>query len=135
MKNNRKCLICGKGYHYCPTCPDDSEKPNWYFVFCSEKCNQLNNVISNYSVNNITKEQASKLLEKIDFSLDDIAIKENKECIEEIMKSQKNVTVEKTVEEQETTKEDSLSEDSESSVEEKSATQTETYKKSKRYRG
>lgn len=39
--SNRTCKVCGKTYHYCPTCPRDSDKPAWMTRFDSSTCKQL----------------------------------------------------------------------------------------------
>lgn len=41
MSNNRICKICGKSYHYCPTCPRDADKPSWMTRFDSDTCKKL----------------------------------------------------------------------------------------------
>ena len=38
IKNNRECIICGRSYHYCPTCGADVGKPTWYAIFDGQNC-------------------------------------------------------------------------------------------------
>ena len=46
MSNNRTCKVCGKTYHYCPTCPRDNDKPAWMTRFDSSTCKQLWDILS-----------------------------------------------------------------------------------------
>lgn len=46
MSNNRTCKVCGKSYHYCPTCPRDNDKPTWMTRFDSSNCKQLWDILA-----------------------------------------------------------------------------------------
>lgn len=46
MSNNRTCKVCGRTYHYCPTCPRDDDKPAWMIRFDSSTCKQLWDILA-----------------------------------------------------------------------------------------
>lgn len=81
----RKCFICGKEYSYCPVCDQDKNKPTYLFLFCSDKCNQINDVISKYEFGKLNIKDANEILKKIDINGINIISKSNKKIIEEIM--------------------------------------------------
>lgn len=85
MAKNRTCLLCGQKYSYCPHCDRDKLKPTWYFVFCSDKCNQLDSILSNNTAGHTTLAKAKKEISKVKFDINDIAIPENRAHIEKIM--------------------------------------------------
>ena len=57
-QNNRTCIICGKQYHYCPTCGEDSSKPTWYLIFDSQNCHDIYDVCTQYRDEKITAKKA-----------------------------------------------------------------------------
>lgn len=65
MKNNRKCFFCGQDFYYCPTCPNDSNKPTWHVLWCSEKCKDLDNVVAAHRSGKITTEEAQKRIKEL----------------------------------------------------------------------
>ena len=67
-KNNRKCIVCGKLYTYCPHCGADATKPAWYAEFHDENCREIFHIVSEYLANEITKEEAQKRVQKCDLS-------------------------------------------------------------------
>ena len=67
-KNNRICCICGKEYHFCPTCSEDYNKPTWYAIFDTERCHDIYEICTNYRDGIITIENAKERLSKFDLS-------------------------------------------------------------------
>ena len=68
IKNNRTCLVDGKKYSYCPSCSQDKNKPAYMATFCSENCMKLFMAASDYAANEISKEDAKKIVDKADLS-------------------------------------------------------------------
>lgn len=68
MKDNKTCAVCYSGYHYCPNCRDDKDKPTWMFVFCSENCHDIYMTTSAYANKKITAKEAKDKLDKLDIS-------------------------------------------------------------------
>lgn len=85
MGKERTCLLCGGKYKYCPHCDKDSSKPTWYFLFCSEICHELDNILSNHTHGKLTTEEAKKKIEKLDMTKINIQYEPNKKHIEEIL--------------------------------------------------
>lgn len=67
-KNNRKCIICSREYHYCSTCGEDSGKPSWYAIFHSQNCHDIYDVCVAYRDKEITVDEAYDKLSKLDLS-------------------------------------------------------------------
>ena len=85
-KNNRKCIICGHSYHFCPTCGEDAGKPTWYFIFDGENCHNIYEVCTQYRDGKIDVKTAYETISLLDISnLDDFA-EATKTQIMEIMK-------------------------------------------------
>lgn len=83
-KSNRQCFLCGKKYHYCPTCSPDINKPSWYAMWCSETCKNLDNILAAHTVGKITIEEAKKQVETLslnDMEFADEAVKVHYEQI------------------------------------------------------
>ena len=85
MAKNRTCLICGEKYDYCPHCDRDRLKPMWYFVFCSKKCYELDDILSQNTAGNLSLAEANKKLKNVVFNKEDILNKDTKAHIEKIM--------------------------------------------------
>ena len=67
-KNNRKCVICGKEYSYCPVCGQDLKKPSWYTIFCGDNCNTIYETITTYRDGGCSIEAARDVLNGLDLS-------------------------------------------------------------------
>ena len=67
MKNNRKCIVCGHEYYFCPSCLDGREKPAWYAIFHDENCHDIYNAVATVLPEQ-GKEAAKKILDKCDLS-------------------------------------------------------------------
>ena len=70
-KNNRKCIICGKEYSYCPVCGQDMKKPSWYTIFCGDNCNEIYNIVTTYRDGGCTLDAARDMLNGMDLSVVD----------------------------------------------------------------
>lgn len=68
--HNRKCVICGKIYSYCPNgCAEDREKPTWMTNFHEENCREIYYTCVNTVIgNSLSKAEAKKRLKKLDLS-------------------------------------------------------------------
>ena len=86
-KENRKCFLCGKGYHYCPNCAADRDKPSWYNMFCSEECHELNDILCANNFKRLSDEDACEKIKNI--KVPRIAIEENRKKIEELLSVRK----------------------------------------------
>lgn len=62
MAKQRTCLLCGKQYEYCPHCGKHNPTETWRFLYCSENCNQIDNIISAYKANKISASEAKSRL-------------------------------------------------------------------------
>lgn len=67
-KNNRKCIICGKEYSYCPVCGQDLKKPSWYTIFCGDNCNSIYEIVTTYRDGGCSIEAARDILNGLDLS-------------------------------------------------------------------
>lgn len=65
----RKCIVCGKEYHYCRSCPKDAKKETWYALYDNENCKNISQTLTDYDSNKITKEEAKDALSKCDLSI------------------------------------------------------------------
>lgn len=97
MAKTRTCLICGNKYEYCPNCDRDRLKPTWYFLFCSEKCHDLDYILSQNTAGNLSITEAQKELKKIVFNKEEILDEDVKSHIDKIMNyKEKKVSKEPT---------------------------------------
>ena len=55
----RKCILCGKEYAYCPSCPKDAKKESWYTIFDNENCKNISKALTDYNLNKISKVEVS----------------------------------------------------------------------------
>lgn len=87
-KNNRECIICGRSYHYCPTCGADAGKPTWYAIFDGDNCHDIYETCVAYRDKIITGKKAYNELNKLDLSYIDSIVPVTKAQIEEILNFQ-----------------------------------------------
>lgn len=85
-KNNRKCIICGHSYHFCPTCGEDAGKPTWYFIFDGENCHDIYEVCTQYRDKKIDVKKAYELISKLDLSNIEDFVEVTKNQIKEIIR-------------------------------------------------
>ena len=65
----RKCILCGKEYTYCPSCPKDAKKESWYAIFDNENCKNISKTLTDYNLNIISKAEACHALLACDLSI------------------------------------------------------------------
>ena len=63
MRGERKCVLCGTQYIYCPHCKDDP-KETWRFLYCSDNCRDVYHIIELWIAKKLTSVQARNQLEK-----------------------------------------------------------------------
>ena len=69
-KANRKCIICGKLYNYCPNCSGIDNRPLWYASFDSEQCKDIFDIASKHRNNKAPIEELYKELSK--YNINDV---------------------------------------------------------------
>ena len=67
-KNLRTCVCCGEKYSFCPRCPQDVDKPLYYFSFCSDNCHDIYETTSRFENGQITANEAKNKLDKLNLS-------------------------------------------------------------------
>lgn len=67
-KNNKICIICGKYYHYCPSCRQDNDKPTWYNIFDGENCKNIYDIVTSYRDELIDEKKANEEMSKCDIN-------------------------------------------------------------------
>ena len=91
-KNNRKCIICGHSYHFCPTCGEDAGKPTWYFIFDGENCHDIYEVCTQYRDKKIDVKKAYELISKLDLSNIEDFVEVTKNQIKEFIRLNEEAT-------------------------------------------
>lgn len=69
-KNNRTCAVCGKGYHYCPTCRADMKKPRWMNMFDTEDCKTIFEVATKFNLGKLTALEAQSQLKDCNLNME-----------------------------------------------------------------
>ena len=83
MATERKCLVCGKKYEYCPHC-NKSNLNIWKSTYCSEACRDIFNLCCDFEGKRISQEDSYNKL--IELNINDInAQKSVKGSVEKIM--------------------------------------------------
>jgi len=85
----RSCIICGKEYRYCPNCGADNKDETWRYLYDSEECMNVFNILSNYKNNHIDKEDARDQFEALKVSKDKKFTAEIQKQLDEIVKVKK----------------------------------------------
>lgn len=67
-KPNRECFTCGTPYYYCPGCESSKAhpRPSWYVMFDCQDCRDIFNILTEYSLNRLTREEAGQRLSAFD---------------------------------------------------------------------
>lgn len=68
MALNKKCMVCGKAYKYCNTCPSDLNSPSWKMLFDKENCKNIYNILSARTANKLTDQEAVNQLNQCNLS-------------------------------------------------------------------
>lgn len=69
MKDDKTCVICGKSYKYCESCPSKyNTSETWRNVFCSENCRKLYHICDQFKAGQISEKSANKELKALDIS-------------------------------------------------------------------
>ena len=63
MANNKKCIVCGAEYSYCPSCRDDRNKPKWMNRYDKEDCKDIFKIGVAFEEGAIDAAEASKKLQ------------------------------------------------------------------------
>lgn len=72
MAYERKCILCGKTYKYCPHCRDYDSLPKWMTMFDRSECKEIFDAVSEFNFGNISALEAKNVLDKYpneDYSL------------------------------------------------------------------
>lgn len=62
MAHERKCVVCGKTYQYCPRCKQYETLPKWKLNFDTEECKEVYDAVDKFVFKHITAEGAKKIL-------------------------------------------------------------------------
>lgn len=62
MSKIKICTVCGNKYEYCGHCDKDGIEKRWKTKYCSIDCRDVFDIISKYSHNHISKEEAKNEL-------------------------------------------------------------------------
>lgn len=98
--NNKKCLLCGKGFKFCPTCQQKSPADAWKNIFDKENCRTIFNLACDFHQKEVDIDKAREILLNCDLSDKDTFRSDVVEVIDEILGStnQTKETNEKEVE-------------------------------------
>lgn len=69
-KGIRTCIICGKTYKYCPNCGYGSKDETWRYIYDSEMCNKIFDILSAFENKHIKKDEAKRQLEELNIPKD-----------------------------------------------------------------
>ena len=88
MAHERKCMVCGKEYRYCPRCDEFKGMPTWMFEFDKEECRKLYyDIVNPYAFKHITKEEAQNRLKDIDLSGYDLFPADIKKILDDLVET------------------------------------------------
>lgn len=97
-KLNRKCIICGTRYSYCPHCSEDANKPTWMAIFCGENCKDIYTTLDDFRDGRISREDAKTVLNGLDLSPIEKLPKNFQEIFNEIIVKKDIEAMDETVE-------------------------------------
>ena len=89
----RKCIIDGIIYKYCPTCSDYNSNEKWRLIYCSENCMNIHSVYNAYKANKISKSEATRKLSNCDLSNYSNVSGFIKEVLDEVINTKKTKVV------------------------------------------
>lgn len=61
---NRKCVVCGSEYDYCPNCAKDANKPKWMIRYDKEPCKTIWDTLIKAGRNEISAAEALGIIER-----------------------------------------------------------------------
>lgn len=64
MSYERKCILCGITYRYCPHCGEFDSLPKWMTMFDKDACKEIFNAVSEYNFGKYTASEAKRILDK-----------------------------------------------------------------------
>lgn len=96
MADNRTCIVDLKEYKYCPHCGGYDSNETWRFIYCSENCRRIDNVLQRYASGKISELEAQDEFEKLDMSNANNFHKVTKKTLDKIYSVKKKKVVEKT---------------------------------------
>lgn len=85
----RNCIICGKEYRYCPNCGADNKDETWRYLYDSEECMNVFNILSRFKNGHIGKEEAKSQFKALKISRDKKFTAEIQKQIDDILKVEK----------------------------------------------
>lgn len=94
-KGIRKCISCGEEYKFCLHCAEYDHLPRWKNMWHNENCKNLFNIASEYSVKNISAEEAKERFSKCDLSYKNKLHKNIVKAINEVNKLTKKAASKK----------------------------------------
>lgn len=68
MSHERKCIVDGTIYEYCPHCGSDGSKETWKMIYCSETCREVDGILKKFKAGKYDAPATRVKLEK--FHLD-----------------------------------------------------------------
>ena len=93
--HERKCVVCGAEYKYCPKCSAYKNMERWHINYCSNKCKDTFNILNPYAFKHIDLETAKEELKKIGINKESVLLGEYNTILDEIYsRSKKNDRVE-----------------------------------------
>ena len=88
-RGTRHCIVCGKEYVYCPNCGGGNKEETWRYLYDTEQCNEIFNVLSRYTNSRIDKNEAEKQLKALKVTKGMKFTTEIENQISEIFKAEK----------------------------------------------
>ena len=82
---NKKCLLCGKDFKFCPTCYQKSPADAWKNIFDKENCRIIFNLVCDFAQKEVDVETAKDILSRCDLSDKDSYKVDIKGYIDEIL--------------------------------------------------
>lgn len=84
-KKNRTCYVCQEEYSYCPSCSKDYLKPTWMVMFHDENCKKIFETLQQYSLKELSAEEALLVIEQCDLSQKNKFRNDSKKVINELL--------------------------------------------------
>ena len=65
-RGERKCLVCGMTYMYCPDCGKGNPDETYKYLYNSSECHEISRIVGRYVAGKLTKELAKGALNVYD---------------------------------------------------------------------